>query len=273
MRFIKSISLAPAVNDWLMNTRQPRILHVFDEVCNLINEHREVLSVVTPQIGNGPFNLIIEEEICFTEQISLQTSISVSSGQLAIGDLNIHTADAKLWNPRPDWELLHSKRENILSTLSQLPGIDFPFPHSQFSKPLTTSLAAADVPSSLTFARKLAGLGIGLTPSGDDFITGAIYATWIVHPYQIASTLVKEIEETTMPLTTSLSGAYLDAAGKGEAGVLWHNFFDALLENENIHLPIAKLLSVGETSGADALAGFFGVMFAFKEFIINECPS
>lgn len=56
---VTALSLAPTVNDWRADSRQPRILHVFDHASNLINERGEVLSVVTPQIGNGPFNLVI----------------------------------------------------------------------------------------------------------------------------------------------------------------------------------------------------------------------
>ena len=59
MQFINVLSVAPDVNNWLANSRLPRILYVFDRACNLINEPREVLSIVTPQIGNGPFNLVM----------------------------------------------------------------------------------------------------------------------------------------------------------------------------------------------------------------------
>jgi hypothetical protein len=61
--------LALAVNDWLANSCQPHILHVFDHACNLINEHREVMSIVTPQIGNGLFNLIVEYNVLFSEHL------------------------------------------------------------------------------------------------------------------------------------------------------------------------------------------------------------
>jgi len=59
MQSINALSLAPDVRNWLANSRQPCILHVFDHACNLISERREVLSIVTPQIRNGPFNLIV----------------------------------------------------------------------------------------------------------------------------------------------------------------------------------------------------------------------
>ena len=82
MQSINSLSLAPDVRDWLANSRQPRILHVFDHACNLINVHREVLSIVTSQIGNGPFNLVIEGDILFSEHLNLQSPISNSPNHL-----------------------------------------------------------------------------------------------------------------------------------------------------------------------------------------------
>ena len=274
MQPISALSLALAVTDWLANSRHPRILHIFDQACNLVNEHREVLSVVTPQIGNGPFNLVIENNALFSEHLSLQSSVSFSTTQLDLGDLTIHIVDAKLWNPRPDWEVLHAKRDEILSRLTRLPTTNYQFSNSLVAG-LSTALANADIPSSLTAAQKLAGLGQGLTPSSDDFILGAVLAAWIIHPPEIASVLAREITNIAAPLTTSLSAAWLRSAGKGEAGILWHEFFESLPvgNTSDIQLQITKLLSVGETSGADALSGFFGVISSFKTHIIDECPS
>ncbi|MDP1715127.1 MAG: DUF2877 domain-containing protein [Anaerolineales bacterium] len=299
MQPINALSLAPNVKNWLANSHHPHILHVFDHACNLINEHREVLSVVRQQISNGPFNLVIKEDVCFSEHLSLESLISNYSNRLHLGNLTINTADAKLWMPRPDWEALHAKKDDILNpianleiassprsryaptntrlldqrllamTLSQLPITNY-----KFSNSLISSLANADLPSSLIATQKIAGLGIGLTPAGDDLIMGAILAAWIIHPHEVASVLAKEITDTAVPLTTSLSAAWLRSAGRGDAGILWHEFFDALISGDasGIQLQITKLLSVGETSGADALAGFFGVLSAFNERIIGECP-
>lgn len=297
MQSINTLSLVLAVNDWLANTRHPRILHVFDRACNLINERKEVLSIVTPQIGNGPFNLVVEEDILFSDHLNVQSPISIRARQIHLGDLIINTEDTRFWFPRPEWERLHTKRDNILSQIMSLRGrwfsarsnvlANLEIASSQSAnallattlpiticQSLTSSLGIADIPSSRTAARQLAGLGIGLTPSGDDFMMGALYAAWIVHPPEIASVLAREIADTAIPLTTSLSAAWLRAAGRGEAGILWHELFNSLLlPSASLQSPISKILSVGETSGADALAGFFGVMSAFKERIISECPS
>lgn len=266
MRRIDARSLSPDVIRWLTSSQHPRFLHIFDRACNLINEHRDVLSIVTPEIGDGPFNLIVETDILFTESLNLASPISASADQLNLGDLIIHISNAKLWNPQPDWELLWSKKDEIVDLLLKLP-----IPTDQFSNSLISSLSSAlvtaDISTVKTFTSRLAGLGIGLTPAGDDFLMGALYAVWIIHPHDIASVLAQAIAETAAPLTTSLSAAWLRAAGKGEAGILWHEFFDASVSGnmQGIHDSMKKILDVGETSGADALSGFISVWMAYKE--------
>jgi hypothetical protein len=226
--------------------------------------------------------LVIEGEICFSGHLSLESPISVSRIHLYLGDLTINTADAELWSPRPDWERLHARRDGILNQLMKLQiadyqvrGLDMGFdrlsaaaqPYSTTGlKPLISNLPSAltnaDISSAKTITSQLAGIGAGLTPAGDDFILGAIYAAWIIHPPEVAKILAEEIASTAAPLTASLSAAWLRSAGRGEAGVLWHEFFDALLSDEPVRGQIAmdKILGVGATSGADALAGFMGTL-------------
>lgn len=286
MNPIKPTSLTSAVNDWMANSHHPRVLHIFDRACNLINENGEILSIVTPEIGNGPFNLVVKTDILFTGHLSIESAVSVSADDITLGSLNIPTAEAKLWNAQPDWDLLHSERDNISGQVKKLPithylehgSFDAPLgghsglhnhqhlPILQFSNFLVSSLAIADLSSSLLAAKQLAGLGQGLTPSGDDFLMGALHAAWIIHPPEIASVLANEIANIAAPLTTSLSAAWLRSAGRGEAGELWHQFFDALIIGDEIQIneAVEKILAVGETSGADALAGFVGMFESRK---------
>jgi hypothetical protein len=300
MQPISALSLAPGARDWLANSRHPRILHVFDHVCNLLNEGREVLSIVTPQIGNGPFNLVVEGDALFSDHLNAQSPIFICANQLNLADLSIYTADANLWLPSLDWRMLHDKRGGILNQLKQLQninyqnrGLDTPFATTaqgysttastsklpiityQFSNSLISAIASADLPSCLIAAKQLAGLGQGLTPAGDDFILGAILAAWIIHPREVASVLAEEIANIAAPLTTSLSAAWLKSAGKGEAGILWHEFFDTLIKAGPVQIQAAmeKVLAVGETSGADALAGFIGTFISYAESETKPCPS
>jgi hypothetical protein len=132
---------------------------------------------------------------------------------------------------------------------------------------LISGLCTSNLPSSLTAAQKLAGFGIGLTPSGDDFLMGAIYAAWIIHPLDIASILAQKVADVAAPLTTSLSGAWLRSAGRGEAGRLWHEFFEAFVSTDTARTQetMSNIMAVGETSGADALAGFVSIFVAWME--------
>lgn len=260
MRSIRALSITPSVQEWLAHARRPRILHIFPHACNLIDERGEVVSIVTPQVGDGPFNLVVETGVSFDESVDLQSPISLTPSSLSLGNLTLHTAQARLWNPRPAWEELHSRRRDIARCLNQFPIPDHQPPGSPSSK-LPSAIVRADLLAVPALARQLAGLGPGLTPAGDDVLMGAMHAAWIVHPREVAGPLTWKIAAASAVRTTSLSAAWLKAAARGEAGVLWHNLCGALPSGAPAPLQssIAKLLSVGHTSGADALSGFIGV--------------
>ncbi|MGZ9235757.1 MAG: hypothetical protein ACXW4E_09545, partial [Anaerolineales bacterium] len=190
-RTIHAISLAPDAKGWLTTTLLPRFLHIFDHACNLINERGEVLSIVAPQIGNGPFNLVIEDCFCFTEHLNPQSPVFISASYFTLGALTVYTADTKLWKPRPEWERIHDQREDILNQLMSLRlrwssiqskhRNDTGIASSQQtllamteitnSQALISSLSIAVANADISSARKLtsqiSGLGVGLTPSGD----------------------------------------------------------------------------------------------------------
>lgn len=136
MQSINALSVASDVNDWLANSRHSRILHVFDQACNLINERREILSIVTPQIGNGPFNLVVDDDVLFSEHLNVNSRISIRGNQLILGDLTVHIVDAKLWSPHPDWKVLHAKRDDILSQIMSLRGAHFATKQSSVTRRL-----------------------------------------------------------------------------------------------------------------------------------------
>jgi hypothetical protein len=274
MPIVPAVALTENVNRWLVDFGQLRILHVFDQACNLINERREVLSIVTTRIGNGPLNLVVKDGLSFTEYLNVESEISVEGENLQLGDLTINTTMARLWNPRPKWAELHAQQNRIFTQWQHVQFTDyqdrvgFQFPESLVTD-LSVALAKADATTAAKLACQLAGLGIGLTPAGDDFLMGAMHATWILHSPEVALVLAREIADATAPLTTSLSATLLRSAARGEAGIWWHEFFDALISEEpaTIQVALHKLLAVGASSGADALAGFaitFQIIMAGK---------
>jgi hypothetical protein len=290
MQTIHSGSLTEHVKNWLAASHHARVLHVFADACNLINEHVEVLSVVTQKIGNGPFNLVIEKDILFSDHLNAESKISIQPNQLTLEYLNINVDKAQLWSPCPNWEIMHGKRRNILNQVISLPKWESYIkqeiassqntllaitPSTINCRSIISAIASADFTNSVNSAKQLAGLGQGLTPSGDDFILGAVLAAWIVHPHDVAGVLAEEVTKAAAPLTTSLSAAWLRSAGRGEAGILWHNFFNALIAGDPkvIQLQIGRLLSIGHTSGADAFAGFMSTLAYNMESEEKSCPS
>lgn len=120
VQYTNAYSLSPAVKTWLANSRRPRILHVFDNACNLINEHGQVLSIVPKQIGNGPFNLVIDDKVLFSEYLNRESRITIHANQLDLVKLVVNLRDGEQWNPSPDWERIHAKRDVIFAQLTEL---------------------------------------------------------------------------------------------------------------------------------------------------------
>jgi hypothetical protein len=102
----------------------------------------------------------------------------------------------------------------------------------------------------------LAGLGNGLTPAGDDFLTGIMLWAWLAHPDP--ASFCRSLLHVTVPRTTILSAAFLRAAACGECSDSWHVLLAALSEGTDAEITVAgrKILAYGATSGADTLAGF-----------------
>jgi len=281
MQSIDGISIAPDACDWLKNSRHPRILHVFDRICNLINERNEVLSIVTQNIGDGPFNLVIDKDIAFPEHLNFRSTISIRAKQINLGNVTINAGKAIQWNPLPDWEHLHANKENILDQLipfNRSLHMKAPFikaglmastifeQQKIISTSLISALSNADLSTSRNCAYQLAGLGGGLTPAGDDFILGAVLGTWTIHLPEIAASIAGEVANAAAPLTTSLSAAWLRSAGKGEAGILWHNLLTALNSADTLAVQrcIKNNLEIGHSSGADALEGFISMLLRWS---------
>ncbi len=106
---------------------------------------------------------------------------------------------------------------------------------------------------------RIAGLGPGLTPSGDDLLVGIANALTTLHraPETEGALARKVLIDAALSRTSRISAAYLEAACAGDASLPWHRLVRSLGgERDDLRRAARRLLRVGETSGADALAGF-----------------
>jgi hypothetical protein len=110
-------------------------------------------------------------------------------------------------------------------------------------------------------AEALIGLGGGLTPSGDDFLGGLLFAMSALALYPaLALPDMSIIVEPYRSRTNPISFTLLDDLAKGHAIEPLHRVANGILESDppdNLHLAIRQLTDVGHSTGWDMLTGLF----------------
>ena len=124
---------------------------------------------------------------------------------------------------------------------------------------LASACAKDDAWAAAEAARPLLGLGAGLTPSGDDYVGGVLFARRLVDSQDpgawegAASRIVADAAALTHPISARLLADL--AAGEGWAPL--HDLAAALAANapDNAIAAARALTALGHTSGWDLLAG------------------
>jgi len=102
-------------------------------------------------------------------------------------------------------------------------------------------------------ASGLIGLGPGLTPSGDDFLIGALAALDALGQTNMHAALGRAVVAAA-GCTTPLSATFLRAAAAGHVGENLHAMIAAILAGD-ADAAVAAAARIGDTSGWDTLAG------------------
>ena len=138
----------------------------------------------------------------------------------------------------------------------------FPLSHrADAARALAAACAASDAHAFTQAAARLTGVGSGLTPSGDDFVGGALFARRLAAApahraawQQCADAVLASATQRTHVISHALLADL--AAGASYAPL--HQLSDALVEgNEAAALKAMRaLVAIGHSSGWDMLAGF-----------------
>ena len=279
MLSLPAISISRSIRQGLGATPLPlRVLAVFDNACNLVAADGRVFALVARDVGDGPLNIVVNAHLPHLPLPPAGTLASIDAGRLSLGEIEIELACGE-WNPSPDWGSLRARYPAVRAcvpalvrlarqfapspTLLALMEPDRPIPpHISHALGAFRQALAYLPPGEMwtptqveLVAARLAGLGWGLTPAGDDWLAGLLAWAWLAHPR--AQDVGVAVVRAAAPRTTTLSAAFLRSAAQGECDAAWQALLAALASGLPARLdnPTRVVLAHGATSGADRLAG------------------
>jgi hypothetical protein len=244
----------------------------------------EFICVGEPDIGNGPLTLI--GNLGRLSDFALQPgrSAAVCDRHIAIGNsIRLSLDHAESWHP-PPWPICLSPARLIDScaALARRAAFDAPReglarhvsgapetsrhqpPPARITRPriaiferwLSSVLDArhARVMAFEEAIQGLIGLGPGLTPSGDDFLVGALALLDAVGERHAHAALARAITDTLPGLTTPLSACFLKAAAAGHVGEALHRAVSSVITGD-VDSAVAAAGKIGHSSGWDMMAG------------------
>ncbi len=274
-----NIAAVSVGDDIDLNERRGVIHTAFRHVINC-KVNGSLVSIVTPAIGSGPNNIVVD-----SVDLTLFTGLEQN-----ICDLNsINFSNARVFDSRPVLDEYDSSE--FLSNLNLLERIVIneasplscafmlderrgsffitPFEtnvrdhlRNSYSKFIDGSIEEVDV---------LKGVGFGLTPQGDDLISGTLIAIYVYGLMKQFPTEGLRHEIYNRARTSNeISSSFLLYASLGRVYEKFKDLLDALAHDRaRIHDAALRFLDIGETSGADVSTAF---ILSMKEFYKGGLP-
>jgi len=275
---MRAESASATILEFLHTPRTGRVIATFARSCYLALDGR-IVAVVSAELHNGPLNLVVTPAVPFGH-LSIGAPASSTAHRVEVADAwDIVLDGATAWDPvlrridRAALDALHNHLQGLTDLIAaEAPAGGLARVSVERAGPVLTplersaSLVLTDLSRGLRQAsrsqvargaRTLAGLGPGLTPSGDDVLVGCLLALAALPDVDGAS-MREAIAFSARHRTTHISTAYLDAAARGEASEAWHRLVTAMGTPDAVRVISAgrQVLAVGETSGSDMLGGF-----------------
>ena len=270
---------------------------VFDQVFNLAGKDGQLVSVIVEELGNFPHGILVTNpHIPFGSlglkegMLALGTGNSTLRLPQARVVLNLH--NARVWPAsipmgpilRPDEIKANlSVLECVAQAYTERAGLSMLIRHWQpllcaempQDGELTALGRAARGPvlnllrgirrknrrTSLEAARRLIGLGVGSTPSGDDLLIGFLLSLLSLGDRldrgQDIASLAQDIAVLSKGRTTWISQAFLQHAANNEASETLRDLICSVLTASDVQVAAAarKVLQMGSTSGAELVLG------------------
>ena len=259
-----------------------RTIAVFDHVF-YAEFADQILCVTRPSVDLGPISLRTSARQAWPKYaIHPHQIVTLNARNLVVaGKLQVNLTLAKEAKPAPPKSQAARPLSKIdlgqFSGLSQASDGLFPVAFGR-TTPENEHLARAALPlvagarswlaggggddQDLSWAKRLVGLGPGLTPSGDDLLGGLMIALCRLGQTPQADALRRCIEPVLAERTNAISAALLRAAANGNGSLALHAVLESLIEGRNTVSAVNRLARQGHSSGTDALAGILLVLEA-----------
>ena len=262
--------------EFLRHATAAEVAAVFDRSLYL-RSGEEFVCIGGPTIGNGPLTLIAARDLR-PALLGLRPGqpAVVSKTAITIAPVTFALKACELWRPgawpratslaalketqdliarraaieAPEEGLgraISSKRETLIARAAR-------GRIAQFEAWLRDAIDADDACPLPAPVQNLIGLGPGLTPSGDDFLIGALALLAAIGERKAHASLARALREVPPGLTSPLSRAFLRAAAGGHVGEKLHQAVSSILR-ANADAAIAAVRDVGHSSGWDMMAG------------------
>lgn len=290
-RALRAISASNVAIEASVPSRTGRVIALFDVVAYLQVDGPRLVALTASNVPLGPFSIRLDTpEPDFPRWLDVESPIVFGESVIRAGETTVDLGSLAGWDPLPPWGVLSGQPRALAAalpritdalgqhappgSLASLVGVSGTLPGAgriqdallaqaercaaEFEAALGEFLRSDEVGAVEAAAARLAGLGGGFTPAGDDFLMGSMYAAWAILPPETARALSGAVGRAAAHLTTTVSGAYLQAAAQGAASEPWHLLVESILGSRGpaIEAAVETLCKIGHTSGADALAGF-----------------
>ena len=226
-----------------------------------------------PALSAGEPALLCRERILFP-----RSGFTVMLDRAQVTSLSLLSPPSTLQQPHPaaaealrETILTRGKPEGFAPLLTMLEASPSPLPDNPYVRyaadripALFAALRQRDAEAAGEAAYSIAGCGIGLTPSADDFLCGvmaSVLASAIARGEQTEwLPITAAMAERAAPRTNLISAAFLRQAACGQLSsdvlTLIRTLYSSVL---SLRLPSAAMnvIAFGETSGTDILTGIY----------------
>jgi hypothetical protein len=287
-KFIQAISSGDVAAEILAIDREASVIGITSKGIFLETSSRWLVFLSFERF-RSPLTVNLAETHALPSEVKPKMRVEIVAGMLNFKDINlaIATQNSQMWRAELPMAapLLKSERlvkltsyaefilaekqdvglSQILATMFKSSDVLYPDDKRHSPPRIDVSVVQRSIanrePDSFTrIVSNLLGAGEGLTPSGDDFVTGLLLALnrWeaVLWPEDGLEDVCRQVVGAAYRMTTRLSANLIELAAHGKGDERMINVLDLLMTGiPNESEAIRDLLDWGHSSGVDAFVG------------------